>query len=157
MKLLLSFFLSLAPDNPCRGEQEGLFPHPRNCHWYYNCSSTSQADLSGDQSSTDRYIDDPASLHSGLTSARYQQTLARSRAGGEDFILMDPTRVGQEGPLVWECRYPQLFDQVTGRCREFINVKCLSRFEPYDQCKYCRKISLQYLFNPDLYWCYRFG
>ncbi|XP_041375059.1 uncharacterized protein LOC121387889 [Gigantopelta aegis] len=39
-------------------------------------------------------------------------------------------------PYVRECRYPQLFDRGTVRCREFINVNCDSRFEPVDPCEY---------------------
>ncbi|KAK6180028.1 hypothetical protein SNE40_012249 [Patella caerulea] len=39
-------------------------------------------------------------------------------------------------PYVMECRYPQLFDIVTNRCREFINVHCGNRFEAVDRCEY---------------------
>ncbi|KAL8589097.1 hypothetical protein ACOMHN_017260 [Nucella lapillus] len=42
-----------------------------------------------------------------------------------------------------ECRYPQLFDLGSGRCREFLNVRCQDRFEPVDPCEYqanqCKK------------------
>ncbi|XP_076465470.1 uncharacterized protein LOC143297167 [Babylonia areolata] len=43
---------------------------------------------------------------------------------------------GDPRELEEECRYPQLFDTATGRCREFINVRCLDRFEPVDPCEY---------------------
>nr|KAG5706508.1 hypothetical protein BaRGS_028679 [Batillaria attramentaria] len=43
---------------------------------------------------------------------------------------------GHLSALEEECRYPQLFDTVTRRCREFINVRCGDRFEPVDPCEY---------------------
>ncbi|PVD19358.1 hypothetical protein C0Q70_19846 [Pomacea canaliculata] len=43
---------------------------------------------------------------------------------------------GHVAALEEECRYPQLFDTVTSRCREFINVQCGDRFEPVDPCEY---------------------
>ena len=62
--------------------------HPKQCHWYYNCT-----------------------------------VAALENVGGHLSALEE------------ECRYPQLFDMETGRCREFINVRCQDRFEPVDPCE----------------------
>ncbi|KAK3750276.1 hypothetical protein RRG08_015769 [Elysia crispata] len=135
-----SFYFS--EDNPCRRESEGLFPHPKNCHWYYNCSSSSssrtrnQNTLYGSKNNNDLLIKGDDYENSKLTSVKYTKDTERGRSEIENFIVMDPAPVERAGSFVWECRYPQLFDQVTGRCREFLNVDCQSRFEPYDQCEY---------------------
>lgn len=39
-------------------------------------------------------------------------------------------------PFTVECPYPQLFDEFQMRCREYLNVKCGSRFEPVAHCEY---------------------
>ncbi|XP_029643690.1 uncharacterized protein LOC115218061 [Octopus sinensis] len=42
-----------------------------------------------------------------------------------------------------ECKYPQLFDSVQLRCREFLNNNCNGRFEPVDPCEYRRNQCLR--------------
>ncbi|RUS75856.1 hypothetical protein EGW08_016377, partial [Elysia chlorotica] len=84
--------------NPCVGGPGELLPHPLNCHWYYNCSSSSSRGRRNNHRTKDHY--------------------------------------SNTNWLVWECRYPQLFDPVTRRCREFMGVACQGRFEPVDQCEY---------------------
>lgn len=92
-----------------------LLAHPDKCHWYINCSLANLDDNEGYEGE-DEDLDDVVVTKEG-------------------FIRMEPFRVREAGAFVWECRYPQLFDDVTGRCREFMNVDCKSRFQPVDQCK----------------------
>ncbi|GFS06404.1 chitin binding beak protein 1 [Elysia marginata] len=133
---------NIPKDNPCAGLTKGLLPHPRNCHWYFNCSSSSSIvnpdSLLASQTS---YLKN----HLTNTGGDQDSTLALNRYYGtelwnieeeDDFIRMDPTPVRGVELFVWECRYPQLFDHVSGHCREFMNVDCRARFEPYDQCEY---------------------
>ncbi|BFY97985.1 hypothetical protein BsWGS_01025 [Bradybaena similaris] len=104
------------PDHQCFHQPGALLPHPDNCHWYINCSLANLDDLDTKPGQTES--DDPG---------------AYSDAG---FVSLQPFRVRHAGVFVWECRYPQLFDDATGRCREFMNVDCKSKFEPVDQCEY---------------------
>ncbi|KAK7011769.1 chitin binding beak protein 1 [Biomphalaria glabrata] len=105
--------LGISSGHPCLHHPESLLPHPTNCHWYYNCSLSSV-----DEVFPEEILED------------------QSQDTREGFIILKPFRVRSAGPFVWECRFPQLFDDVTNTCREFINVQCKSRFEPVEQCEY---------------------
>jgi len=39
------------------------------------------------------------------------------------------------GSYLRECKYPQLFDQVSMTCQNFTDVRCGSRIEPQSPCK----------------------
>ncbi|KAH9520287.1 hypothetical protein Btru_060429 [Bulinus truncatus] len=105
--------LGISSEHPCLRHPGALLPHPKNCHWYYNCSLSS-LDGAAPEITQDDTGDDT----------------------GSGFILLTPFRVRSAGLFVWECRFPQLFDDVTNTCREFVNVQCKSRFEPVEQCEY---------------------
>ncbi|XP_035829800.1 uncharacterized protein LOC118479190 [Aplysia californica] len=107
------------PGHPCLSTPGAFLPHPDTCHWYYNCSLANLENVP--TQATAHYSDDDIDY---------------TREG---FYRMEPFRVVDAGVFVWECRYPQLFDDVTMRCREFINVDCKSRFEAVDQCEYSQR------------------
>ncbi|KAK3095139.1 hypothetical protein FSP39_010723 [Pinctada imbricata] len=44
--------------------------------------------------------------------------------------------VGRYGPYLFECKYPELFSTMTGKCGRYSEVKCGGRFEPQDPCDY---------------------
>ncbi|BFZ01121.1 hypothetical protein BsWGS_04160 [Bradybaena similaris] len=108
-------------DHECFNSPGALLPHPDNCHWYFNCSF---ANLEAIGSST------------GQLESYQDVTESSSSSDRDGVISMQPFRVIEAGLFVWECRYPQLFDDITGKCREFVNVDCKSRFEAVDQCEY---------------------
>ncbi|CAL1539215.1 unnamed protein product, partial [Lymnaea stagnalis] len=115
--------LDIDTDHPCIRQPGALLPHPENCHWYINCSLANLDDTQA--RSNEEQGDDP------------------SEDTREGFYLLQPFRVRREGVFVWECRFPQLFDDVTNVCREFINVECKNRFEPVDQCEYSARQQCQ--------------
>ncbi|CAG5123789.1 unnamed protein product [Candidula unifasciata] len=109
------------PDHECFRSPGAFLPHPDNCHWYFNCSFANLEALGGNTEQLDLFSMTPGSSSSGEK---------------DGFIPLKPFRVAEAGAFVWECRFPQLFDEMTGRCREFVNVDCKSRFEAVDQCEY---------------------
>ncbi|CAG5128102.1 unnamed protein product [Candidula unifasciata] len=116
---VFSVTVSWQRNHECFHQPGALLPHPHNCHWYINCSLANLDDLE--------------------TKPEHREGEDSRTNSDEGSITLLPFRVRHAGVFVWECRYPQLFDEATGRCREFINVDCKSRFQPVDQCEYTAK------------------
>ncbi|XP_071165551.1 uncharacterized protein [Mytilus edulis] len=62
------------------------------------------------------------------------QKIANPNNCAQFYDCSKPT--GRFGAYLYECQYPQLFNDVTGNCVVFGNVKCGNRFLPQSPCQY---------------------
>ncbi|XP_071175832.1 uncharacterized protein [Mytilus edulis] len=51
--------------------------------------------------------------------------------------------VTKYGHHLMECTYPDLFDPITGQCKEFYNVQCDQKHEPMAPCEYLQNLCQQ--------------